>query len=61
MARVSYSDVRATAFRRLLGHNRTLLASFEVINDTVKSGLSLPESLREEVRRHLAFAVGCRL
>jgi hypothetical protein len=61
MARVSYSNVPATAFRRLLGHNGALLASFEVINDTVKSGLSLPEPLREEVRRHLAFAVGCRL
>jgi hypothetical protein len=61
MARVSYSNIPAGSFRRLLGHNRTLLDAFEVINNAVKVELSLPDALREEVRRHLAYSVGCRL
>ena len=61
MARVSYRPIPATPFRRLLGHNPALLDAFAVINRTVEERLSLPGELREEVRRHLAHAVGSRV
>ncbi|GIK42853.1 MAG: hypothetical protein BroJett011_66860 [Chloroflexota bacterium] len=59
MARVSYSAVGSTPFRRLVGHNPDLLAAFQQIDKTITQQLSLPPDLREEVRRHLAYENGC--
>lgn len=61
MARVSYRAIPASPFRRLLGHNPELLGAFAAIDRTVIERLSLPGDLREEVRRHLAHTVGCRV
>lgn len=60
MARVSYSNLGSTPFRRLIGHNPELLEAFQRIDLAIVQQLSLPAELREEVRRHLAYENGCR-
>jgi alkylhydroperoxidase family enzyme len=59
MARISYSSVGASPFRRLVGHNPELLRGFEALSDALNHSLQLPGDLREEVRRHLAYERGC--
>lgn len=60
MARVSYSTVGSTPFRRLVGHNPELLVAFQQMDQAITQQLLLPAELREEVRRHLAYENGCR-
>lgn len=60
MARVSYSQLGSTPFRRMVGHNPELLEAFQQIDKAITQQLSLPTELREEVRRHLAYENGCR-
>ncbi|MFN8453114.1 MAG: hypothetical protein U0401_00325 [Anaerolineae bacterium] len=60
MARVSYTNLGNTPFRRLAGHNPELLQAFQTIDAAITQSLSLPYELREEVRRHLAYENGCR-
>jgi alkylhydroperoxidase family enzyme len=60
MARISYSNLGSTPFRRLVGHNPALLEAFQQIDQAITQHLSLPAELREEVRRHLAYERGCR-
>ena len=60
MARVYYSPLGSTPFRRMVGHNPELLEAFQKIDKAITSELSLPAELREEVRRHLAYENGCR-
>jgi hypothetical protein len=60
MARINYSTLGSTPFRRLVGHNPQLLVAFEQVDQALKAQLSLPDALREEVRRHLAYDSGCR-
>ena len=60
MARVPYTALGSTPFRRLLAYNPELLQAFAAIDEAVSNKLSLPEDLREEVRRHLAYDRGCR-
>jgi hypothetical protein len=59
MARVSYTELGSTAFRRLVGHNPALLEAFQRMDQIITQQLSLPDELREEVRRHLAYENGC--
>ncbi|NJN97978.1 MAG: hypothetical protein HC875_29825 [Anaerolineales bacterium] len=60
MARVSYSQLGSTPFRRMVGHNPELLEAFQQLDRAITKQLSLPAELREEVRRHLAYENGCR-
>lgn len=60
MARVSYSQLGSTPFRRMVGHNPELLDAFQQLDRAITQQLSLPAELREEVRRHLAYENGCR-
>lgn len=60
MARVSYSQLGSTPFRRMVGHNPELLEAFQQLDKVITRQLSLPAELREEVRRHLAYENGCR-
>lgn len=60
MARVSYSQLGSTPFRRMVGHNPELLEAFQQLDRAITRQLSLPAELREEVRRHLAYENGCR-
>lgn len=60
MARVSYTQLGSTPFRRMVGHNPELLAAFQQLDKAITQQLSLPAELREEVRRHLAYENGCR-
>lgn len=60
MARVSYSQLGSTPFRRMVGHNPELLEVFQQLDKVITRQLSLPAELREEVRRHLAYENGCR-
>lgn len=60
MARVSYTSLGTSPFRKMLGHNPQLLEAFTIIDKTISEKLTLPPELREEVRRHLAYGNGCR-
>jgi alkylhydroperoxidase family enzyme len=60
MARVSYTELGSTPFRRMVGHNLELLEAFQQLDKAITQQLSLPAELREEVRRHLAYENGCR-
>jgi hypothetical protein len=60
MARVSYTELGTTLFRRLLGHNPKLLEVFVTMDNAVDKDLTLPPDLQEEVRQHLAYGNGCR-
>jgi alkylhydroperoxidase family enzyme len=60
MARIAYTTLGSTPFRRLVGHNPELLEAFQRMDQTIKQQLSLPAELREEIRRHLAYERGCR-
>ena len=60
MARIAYTTLGSTPFRRLVGHNPELLEAFQRMDQAIKQQLSLPAELREEVRRHLAYERGCR-
>ena len=58
MARISYSEVGRSPYRRMLGHNPDLLKAFEGIDLAIQNKLTLPEDIREEVRRVLAHGRG---
>lgn len=60
MARISYSSVGTTPFRRQVGHNPELLRGFETLSKALEQSLELPQTIREEIRRHLATERGCR-
>jgi len=58
MAKISYSNIGVSPFRRMLGHNPELLQAFEVLDEALQNKLSLPYELKEEVRRVLAHGRG---
>lgn len=60
MARIPYSSMAGSPFRRLLGHNPDLLHGFAVLSDALNQSLALPGEIREEIRRHLAYERGCK-
>jgi len=59
MARIPFSNMGATPFQRLLGHNPEILNAWNAIGETFESKGRLSPALKEQVRRTLAFGNGC--
>jgi alkylhydroperoxidase family enzyme len=59
MPRIKFSDVKETAFGRLLGHNPEILKAWRELESVVYSAGSLAPELKEQVRSALAFGNGC--
>ena len=60
MARIAFSQVGETPFRRLLGHNPEILTRWRDLQNTFRTSTRLGSQLKEEVRRTLAFGNGCQ-
>ena len=60
MARVAFSELGETNLQRVLGHSPSVLEAFLSFKNMLGTQTSLPEPLREEVRRHLAWRRGCQ-
>jgi hypothetical protein len=59
MARISYLPTSTNSFRQMLGHNPQLLKAFNTLSSTLRTQLSLPPELKEEVRANLAVVNEC--
>ena len=59
MARIPFSNMGATPFQRLLGHNPEILNAWNAMGETFESTGRLSPALKEQVRRTLAFGNGC--
>lgn len=59
MARLNLSKLGNTPFQQLLGHNKTILNAWTMLEDTLFTSSTFTTELKEEIRRTLAFLNGC--
>ena len=59
MAHIAYSTVGDSPLQKLLGHNPEVLKSWDSLLDTFYKHSSFDPKLQEEVRRTIAYQIGC--
>lgn len=59
MPRISFSSFGDTPFQRLLGHNPEVTAHWNTLGNSLSCTGFLSATLKEQVRRELAFGNGC--
>lgn len=59
MAYISYSENGENPLTKLLGHNPVLLKNWMTLLDSFYESCSLDRALQEEVRRAVAYQIGC--
>lgn len=59
MAYISYSENGNNPLTQLLGHNPELLKNWMALLDSFYSSCDLDRALQEEVRRAIAYQIGC--
>ncbi|MBY0098384.1 carboxymuconolactone decarboxylase family protein [Mesobacillus maritimus] len=59
MARIIDSQYGVTPFQRLLGHNKEIMDSWNVLGEVLEKDGHLSAQLKEQVRRTLAQRNGC--
>lgn len=59
MARIEESQFGATAFQRLLGHNKEIMIMWSRLGNELEKEGKLTAHLKEQVRRTLAQSSGC--
>jgi len=59
MAYISYSENGINPLTKLLGHNPALLNNWMVLLESYYTNGSLDPELQEEVRRAVAYQIGC--
>lgn len=59
MAHVEYSSNGDNPLQKLLGHNPQVLKNWELLLDTFYKFSNLDPALQEEVRRTIAYQMGC--
>lgn len=59
MAYIEYSESGDSPLQKLLGHNKEVLKSWDQLLDTFYECSSFDSALQEEVRRAVAYQVGC--
>ncbi len=59
MAHIEYSDNGPSTLQRLLGHNPAVLKQWDQLLDTFYKFSSFDPLLQEEVRRAIAYQLGC--
>jgi alkylhydroperoxidase family enzyme len=59
MAHIEYSENGATPLQKLLGHHSEVLAHWDRLLDTFYKFSSFDPKLQEEVRRAIAYQIGC--
>jgi len=59
MAYIEYSKNGNSPLQRLLGHNQEVLNKWDVLLDTFYRFSSFDPQLQEEVRRAIAYQIGC--
>jgi alkylhydroperoxidase family enzyme len=60
MARIDFSRCGDTPFQRLLGHTPEVMTRWAALEQALVGSPGLDAALKEQVRRTLAFANGCR-
>lgn len=60
MARINFSSIGKTPFQKLLGYNNEILQSWANLEDTLFKSETLTSSLKEYVRKSLAFENQCQ-
>lgn len=59
MAHISYSETGTNPLTKLLGHNPALLTHWMKLLDSYYQDARLDRELQEEVRRAIAYQIGC--
>lgn len=59
MAYIKYSQIGDSPLQKLLGHNKEVLKNWDRLLDSFYQFSSLDPALQEEVRRAIAYQVGC--
>jgi alkylhydroperoxidase family enzyme len=59
MAYISYSDTGTNPLAKLLGHNPVLMKNWLTLLDSFYSSCAIDRELQEEVRRAIAYQIGC--
>jgi alkylhydroperoxidase family enzyme len=59
MAHIEYSENGNSPLQRLLGHNQEVLKKWDLLLDTFYQFSSFDPQLQEEVRRAIAYQIGC--
>ncbi len=59
MAHIEYSKNGDSPLQKLLGHNKEILNKWEVLLNTFYQFSSFDPELQEEVRRAIAYQIGC--
>ena len=59
MAYISYSENGTNPLTKLLGHNPKLLKNWMALLDSFYQDCSLDKELQEEVRKAVAYQIGC--
>lgn len=59
MAHIEYSENGDSPLQRLLGHNQEVLKKWDLLLDTFYQFSSFDPQLQEEVRRAIAYQIGC--
>jgi len=59
MAHIEYSATGDSPLQKLLGHNPEVLKKWDLLLDTFYKFSSFDPALQEEVRRTIAYQIGC--
>ncbi|MDP1608465.1 MAG: hypothetical protein Q8L98_04020 [Chlamydiales bacterium] len=59
MAHIEYSENGNSPLQRLLGHNQEVLTKWDALLNTFYESSSFDPQLQEEVRRAIAYQIGC--
>lgn len=59
MARIKYSENGNSPLQKLLGHNQEVLKNWDQLLDSFYQFSSFDPKLQEEVRRAIAYQLGC--
>jgi alkylhydroperoxidase family enzyme len=59
MAHIEYSENGSSPLQKLLGHNQEVLSKWDLLLDTFYQFSSFDPQLQEEVRRAIAYQIGC--
>ena len=59
MARIEYSKNGNSPLQRLLGHNQEVLKKWDLLLDAFYQFSNFDPQLQEEVRRTIAYQIGC--
>ena len=59
MAHIAYSEHGNSPLQKLLGHNEEVLKNWDRLLDSFYQFSSLDPNLQEEVRRAIAYQIGC--